>query len=376
MHASAKTAILVVNAGSSSIKFALFDMKLAEILSGSATEIGGNGQLRIAAQTEFARFTDHRSALNLILEKLDEYGMRPDMLAAAAHRVVHGGAHLTASCRISPQTRHEISRCSALAPLHNPANLEAIDALSTLAPDLPQFASFDTAFHATNPIEATDYALPRPLCNAGIRRYGFHGISYAALVDNYQKPLPKRLLALHLGNGASLCAIHDGKSVATTMGYSPVSGLVMGTRVGDIDANAVLALTAQHGIDAARDILNRQSGLLALAGTSDLRAILASDTAKAVKHFTYWITRHAGSMIAAMGGLDGIAFTGGIGENAAPIRAAVMQGLAWTGLQFDPASNAAEHQILHTAQSAVSAHIVPAREERQIAKEALYLLHH
>jgi acetate kinase len=282
-------------------------------------------------------------------------------LTAAAHRVVHGGAELTATCRIDAGVLALIEACVPLAPLHNPANLAAIRALAALAPDLPQFASFDTAFHATNPEVARRYALPAQVEAAGIRRYGFHGLSYAAIVRKVQQisdiGLPNRLLALHLGNGASICAIRGGRSVATTMGYSPLDGLTMGTRSGGIDGNAVLRLAELHGIAGAARILNRESGLLGLGGASDMRALHGAGTAAArfaVAHFCYWAVRHAGSMIAAMGGLDAVAFTGGIGENDAFVRGEILRGLAFV---------AAGKPVF----------VIAAEEERQIAMEVLAL---
>ncbi|MBS1304313.1 acetate kinase [Loktanella sp. SALINAS62] len=346
--------ILVLNTGSSSVKSALFDTDLRQIAHFSATEV-----------------TDHASAIAVML---DDYTARGHRLTAAAHRVVHGGDSLTAPQRITAALRTEIARLIPLAPLHNPAHLTGIDAVTALAPDLPQVAVFDTAFHATNPRVATAYALPDT--GHGLRRYGFHGISYQGLVAGLD-PLPPRLLALHLGNGASLCAIRDGHSVATTMGYSPLEGLTMGTRSGSIDPNAVLRLARDLGIDETADLLNRRSGLLGLAGSSDMRTLTTRDDRAArfaIGHFTYWAVRHAGSMIAAMGGLDGIAFTGGIGENDVAVRAAIMDGLGYMGLRFDPTANATGASVLHTDTSAVTARIVPATEERTIARAAQKVL--
>ena len=333
--------LLVVNAGSSSIKVALFD-GMTELRSGRALEIAADG---------------HAAALDSLLAQGFGCG-----LTAAAHRVVHGGAVLTAPCRIDAGVLAGIEACVPLAPLHNPANLVAIRALAASMPDLPQYACFDTGFHATNPAVATRYALPVAASALGLRRYGFHGISFAALVRKVKEISgdvgPRRLLALHLGNGASLCAIADGRSVATTMGYSPLDGLTMGTRSGGIDGNAVLRLAEVHGIAAAARILNRESGLLALGGSSDLRALQAAGTAAArfaVQHFCYWAVRHAGSMIAAMGGLDALAFTGGIGENDAGVRGEILKGLDWI---------AAGKPVW----------IIPAEEERQIVIEVLALI--
>lgn len=332
--------LLVVNAGSSSVKVSLFEGDI-ELRRGLASEIGAQG---------------HEAALAGFLA--DGFGAG---LKAAAHRVVHGGAGLTAPCRLTDATIAAIEACVPLAPLHNPAHLVGIRAMAKLLPDLAQYASFDTGFHASNPEVALAYALPAAERARGIRRYGFHGISYAGLVRHLRATvpagLPKRLLGLHLGNGASLCAMVDGVSVATTMGYSPLEGLTMGTRSGSIDGNAVLRLAELHGIDGATRILNRESGLLGLGGSSDMRALQAAGTPEAGfarAHFAYWVQRHAGSMMAAMGGLDAIAFTGGIGENDAEMRAQILKGLAWAGQ--------------------VPAYVVAAEEERTIAIEAQALM--
>jgi acetate kinase len=312
---------------------------------------------------------------------LAQMGVGASDLTAAAHRVVHGGVGLIRACKITPAVLDAIRGCIPLAPLHNPANLSGIEGVAELAPDLPQFASFDTAFHATNPQVAVRYALPESDQNRGLRRYGFHGLSYASIVrkvkEKSQYNPPERLLALHLGNGASLCAIRDGQSVATTMGYSPLDGLTMGTRAGSIDGNAVLRLAEVHGITGAGRILNHASGLLALGGHSDMRGLHGAGTPEAefaVQHFIYWATRHAGSMIAAMQGLDAIAFTGGIGENDAKVRAGIVQGLGWIGAVIDADANAAGAHTLHKAASAVAIWTVPAEEERQIALEATELM--
>jgi acetate kinase len=366
--------MLVVNAGSSSIKVVLFGADLVRRGAASVTEIGGAAQIGGRA----CAAPDHHAALALCLA---EMGVTPGRLAAAAHRVVHGGADLQAPCRITPEIEAQIEACIPLAPLHNPANLTAIRALADLAPGLPQYASFDTAFHATNPEVALRYALPPAAEALGLRRYGFHGISYASIVARWPAltggPVPRRLLALHLGNGASVCAIRDGASVATSMGYSPLDGLTMGTRTGGIDGNAVLRLAKVHGIDGASRILNRDSGLLGLGGASDMRALHAAGTDEArfaIAHFCYWAVRHAGSMIAAMGGLDAVAFTGGIGENDAVVRAGITAGLGWTGLQVDADRNARGAVQLQNDASRVSVWLVPADEERHIAAEALELI--
>lgn len=347
---------LIVNAGSSSLKLKVFDGE-TEVGSALVAEIGPEG---------------HREAM---ARGLAEAGVPVARLTAAAHRVVHGGAGLTATCRVTPEVLRQIEACVPLAPLHNPGNLVGIRAVAALAPDLPQYAAFDTAFHATNPELATTYALPKVERERGLRRYGFHGISFAALVRilRARGEVPGRLLACHLGNGCSLAAIRDGRSVATTMGYSPLDGLTMGTRTGGIDGNAVLRLAELHGIDRAGAILNRESGLLGLAGASDLRALHAAGTAEArfaLEHFAYWAVRHAGSMVAAMGGLDAVVFTGGIGENDAWMRNEILSGLAFLGVSPDPAANSRNDKVLQDATSRVVILVVPADEERQIALEA------
>ncbi len=333
---------LIVNAGSSSVKLVAFDEALAEVGRVAVDRVGAGGP------------ADHGVALE---EGLRQLAVPIEALTAAAHRVVHGGAR-QASARLTEAVRDEIAACAALAPLHNPANLLGIAAVARLAPGLPQYVSFDTAFHATNPEVAVTYGLPLAERQRGLRRYGFHGISYAAVVRKVQEirrnGWPKRLLAFHLGNGASACAILNGRSVATTMGYSPLDGLTMGTRGGGMDPGVVLDLAARHGVEGAARILNRESGLLGLGGSPDMRELRAAATpeaAFAIDHFCYWATRHAGSLIAAMGGLDAIAFTGGIGENDAQVRARILAGLDWI---------AGDVEVL----------VIPADEERQIALEA------
>lgn len=369
--------ILVVNAGSSSIKFAVFDAGFQRVLSGMAADIPGKGRLKVGGAESPAQFDDYSSALNLMFELLAERGIHLTQLRAAAHRVVHGGASLAAPCAITPAIRTEIANAAALAPLHNPANLAAIDAIAARAPDLPQFASFDTGFHTTNSPEARTYSLPIAWRNKGLQRYGFHGISFSALVDNHPKPLPARLLACHLGNGASLCAIKNGISCATTMGFSPVSGLSMGSRTGDIDAMAVLAIADELGVEETRKLLNYKSGLNALAGNNNMRSLLASDeidASFAVSHFIHWAVQHAGAMIATLGGLDAVAFTGGIGENAPDIRAGILDGLGWLGIKYSTELNLENARKLHSLDSAVQVYIVPADEELRIAQSAAALM--
>jgi acetate kinase len=363
------------------VKVSLFDADLTERLSGRVTEIGGAARIEVGALTGARVVPDHAAALALVFEAMDEAGVPVASLTAAAHRVVHGGAALVAPRRITPEVVAGIEDCVPLAPLHNPANLTAIRALERLVPGLPQYASFDTAFHATNPEVARRYALPTEAAALGLRRYGFHGISYASLVrkvqENALNEMPRRLLAFHLGNGASACAILDGQSVASTMGYSPLDGLTMGTRAGTIDGNAVLRLAEVHGVAGASRILNRDSGLLGLGGASDMRVLHRAGTAEAsfaIDHFCYWALRHAGSLIAAMGGLDAIAFTGGIGENDAHVRAEILRGLDWAGVAFDDAANQRNGKALHAEGASVAIWTVVAEEERQIAQEAFAVM--
>ncbi len=374
--------ILVLNAGSSSIKFAVFDGEMTDTITGIAEGIGGASQLKIGDSRTDIPFVDHKSALNAVLEVLQERGISAADLRAAAHRVVHGGAKLSAPVKVTPEIRAEISSCTPLAPLHNPHNLAAIDVLAEIAPNLPQFVSFDTAFHTTNPEVATRYAIPKMMETKGIRRYGFHGLSYASLVrmlpEVSREKLPSRVLAFHLGNGASLCAIKNGQSIATTMGYSPLDGLTMGTRSGGIDANAVLRLVEDNGLDRTKAILNHESGLLGLSGgKSDMRNLMvdpSADSAFAIEHFCYWSLRHAGSLIAAMEGVDAIAFTGGIGENALGVRARILRGLEWLGVRMDPDANHRGKARLHAESSKVAVWVVPAQEEKMIALDAASLM--
>lgn len=349
--------ILVLNAGSSSLKIEVFDEGLGSIVSGRVTNLGTAGELRLGAGTKPVETRNHAEALQLMLSALADAGYPLMAFAAAAHRVVHGGTILTRPARLTPTAIAAIESVIPLAPLHNPNNLAGIYALQKLAPDLPQYCSFGTAFHATNPDVATRYAIPQTHHDAGIRRFGFHGLSYANMVADFGDALPAHLLAFHLGNGASLCAIHKGKSIATSMGYSPLSGLTMGTRSGDIDGAAVLRISKSLGEDETDRMLNEVSGLQALAGDNNMQMLLKRDDEAArfaITHFCYWAARHAGSAVVAMGGLDAVAFTGGIGENAAPIRDQIMAMLSCFGT--------------------VPVHVIAADEEKQIARDALALI--
>jgi acetate kinase len=349
--------ILVLNAGSSSLKVEVFDDALTPFIAGRVTNLGTHGQIKLGENTQDVETRNHAQALDLMIAALDKAGFPITGFTAAAHRIVHGGAVLTAPARLTPPVIATIESVVPLAPLHNPNNLAGIYALQAVAPDLPQYCSFGTAFHATNPDVATRYAIPQTHHDAGIRRYGFHGLSYANMVADFGDALPKRLLALHLGNGASLCAIHHGQSIATSMGYSPLSGLTMGTRSGDIDGAAVLRISKALGEDETDRMLNKNAGLKALAGDNNMKTLLERDDDAArfaVDHFCYWAARHAGSAIVAMGGLDAVAFTGGIGKNAQAIRDKIMGHLSCFG--------------------DVPIHVIAADEEKQIARDALALI--
>ncbi len=323
------SATLVVNAGSSSLKLAV---------------IGADGGRRAQARAE----GDAVAALPGLLARLG------DLPGRAAHRIVHGGGR-EAATRLDAAAIAELEAVAWMAPLHVPPALAIVRALARAAPGIEQIAVFDTAFHATLPPEERDYALPEAERARGLRRYGFHGISYAGLVEALRArgALPDRLVALHLGSGASVCAIRDGRSVATSMGFSPTSGLPMGTRAGDVDAMAVLDLARRHGIDGAADLLNRASGMRGLGGAADMRH--AGEAARG--HFAHHAARHAGAMIACLGGCDALAFTGGIGQNDGEMRRAILSRLAFAGPRPD-------------GTGPVPAHVVPADEEATIARLA------
>ncbi|MGL6096184.1 MAG: acetate/propionate family kinase, partial [Fimbriiglobus sp.] len=290
-----------------------------------------------------------RAALDVVAKKFPG-----EPLAAVGHRVVHGGDRFTAPVRVTPAVLAELDTLTPLAPLHEPANLAGIRAVAEQLPAVPQVACFDTAFHATMPLAERMFGLPRRYFDAGIRRYGFHGLAYESVVGTLRDrgDLPARLIACHLGNGASLCAIRDGKSVATTMGFTPLDGLVMGTRAGSLDPGVVLYLERHDGLtpDAVGALLSRESGLLGVSGVSaDMRDLLASPdprAAEAVELFCYRVVRDIGAMAAALGGADAIAFSGGIGENAGEIRDRITARLGWLG---------------------AAVHVVPADEEAVIA---------
>jgi acetate kinase len=384
---SATGCVVVLNAGSSSIKFALYDSSHdgALLFRGQVERIGVGPHLeardadgRVVAEKKWPDGAlDHRGATAEIMSLGQELlAGRP--VLAFGHRVVHGGTKFAAPVRIDRAIVSELESLVPLAPLHQPHNLAPIAAIMDAAPHLPQIACFDTAFHRRQPALAQEFALPRELTAGGVRRYGFHGLSYDFVTNRLRATQPAlargRLVIAHLGNGASLCAIHDGRSVASTMGFTALDGLMMGTRAGALDPGVLLYLAQQRGMSfaAIEDLLYRKSGLLGVSGiSSDMRTLRASKTPEAreaIDLFVYRIVREVGSLAAALGGIDGIVFTAGIGENDAATRAEIVEGCRWLGVTLDSARNRAGEGRISAAGAAVFAWIVPTDEERVIAQ--------
>ncbi|WP_067734339.1 acetate/propionate family kinase [Novosphingobium naphthalenivorans] len=386
--------ILTLNAGSSSIKFAIFSASGSSegraVAEGKAVNIGSAGtNLAVhdgAGTRLLSRDYAEDAGEDLVLQDLlawieSHFG---GTLAAAGHRVVHGGPRFHAPCRVTADLIGELAKLVPLAPLHQPHNLAPIRVLARDFPALAQFACFDTGFHADNAPLATTFAIPRELTGQGIRRYGFHGISYeyiASCLPDYLGDVAEgRVVMAHLGNGASLCAMHHRRSVATTMGFTALDGLMMGTRCGTIDPGVLIYLMQEKGMSAqaVSDMLYHDCGLLGVSGISnDMHTLLASpapEAREAVDLFVYRIVRELGSLVAALGGLDALVFTGGIGEHAAPVRAAVCRQAAWLGLTLDEAANAAHGPKITTDGSLVPALAVPTDEDRMIARHCLTLL--
>jgi acetate kinase len=355
--------ILILNAGSSSLKFALFDTEpLKETVRGQISGIGARPMLEFGGdRRELPSGTAFHEGLELVRNLLEDHGFPAKTLAGIGHRIVHGGERYVSPIIVSDGVLEALDGLRRFAPLHLPFGLGVLRMARTMIPGVPHVACFDTAFHATQPDVATRLPLPKEYRDKGYRRYGFHGLNYAhvihALPEMTGKPLPHRLLAAHLGSGASMCAILDGKSVATTMGFSTADGLVMGTRTGSIDPGVIVALLRDEHmtLDQLEDLLYRRSGLLGLSGISaDMRDLLASkDKAarEAVDYYCYSAARHAASLVPALGGLDAVVFTGGIGEHAEPIRRAIINHLGWLKVPAD------------------HIHVVPANEEFTIARE-------
>ncbi|MCB1643255.1 MAG: acetate/propionate family kinase, partial [Xanthomonadales bacterium] len=323
----------------------------------------------------------HPAALECLLDWLQRRLDGP--LTAVGHRVVHGGQHYAEPVRIDTTVLAELSALVPLAPLHQPHNLAPIRQLAEQHPELPQVACFDTAFHRSLPPLARRFGLPHALHQAGVQRYGFHGLSYEYLSQALQTVDPVaangRCVLLHLGNGASLCATRAGSSVHTSMGFSALDGLIMGTRCGRLDPGVVLHLQRQGmSADEIEALLYRQSGLLGVSGiASDMRTLLASEAPaalEAVALYCQQIQLELGMAVAALGGLDAIVFSAGVGEHAAPIRAAVLEGAGWLGVQLDPAANARHGPRLTLAESPVRAWVIPTDEEGMIARHTRRLV--
>jgi len=386
-------AILTLNAGSSSLKIGLFRVVRA-------------GQLELAVRAEVEELATTprflaRSATGAVLEQLNwprtagnfsllaeqvvawaARHLGTDRLRAVGHRIVHGSSAHVSPELVTPHLIAVLDRMIPLAPLHLPQNLAPIRAIAAAYPELPQVACFDTAFHHGMPPVATRFALPAKYEAEGVRRFGFHGLSYEYIVGRLRDVSPRladgRVIVAHLGNGASLCAMRSGRSIDTTMGFSVLDGLVMGTRPGTLDAGVVLYLQRHYrmSVDDVENLLYRRSGLLGVSGGigSDMRTLLASPepaARAAVELFVYRIAREAGGLASSLGGLDGIVFTGGIGEHSVPIRAAVAERLAWLGTKLDDPANADNRALLSTIDSRVEVRIIPTDEETMIASHTL-----
>jgi acetate kinase len=383
-------ALLTINAGSSSLKFALFSLDDEAAgpqrrYRGLVANIGGRGGFTVRdAQGDTvadsgAVAADHEQALAMTLDWCRE-ALGGESLQAVGHRVVHGGERYFAPVRVDGTVLDELRRYESLAPLHQPHNIRAMAALARTHPELPQVACFDTAFHHTQSRLAADFALPRALAQAGIRRYGFHGLSYeyiaGVLPTHLGEAAEGRVVVAHLGNGASLCAMAGRRSVATTMGLTPLDGLMMGTRCGALDPGVVLYLQQQRGMDVAEvaTLLNEQSGLLGVSGiSSDMHTLLQSEdpeAKEAIALFVYRVGRELGSMAAALGGIDALVFCAGIGERAAAVREAILRQAAWLGFDLDPEANRRHGPRITRAQSAASAWVIPTDEEQVIASHA------
>jgi acetate kinase len=377
--------ILVINAGSSSIKFAVWPQAEPDgsaMLQGEIAHIGHNPQFsaRNAAGEALTDWKpeggDQTSLLRGLVDWIGSHtaGSR---LVAAGHRVVHGGTKFSAPVAVDDVVMRELEALIPLAPLHQPHNLAAIRSLAAAHPHLPQVACFDTAFHRGQADVATRFALPRKFHDAGIRRYGFHGLSYDYVTRTLARKAPGlaigRVVIAHLGSGASLCAVHNGLSIDSTMGFTALDGLPMGTRCGSLDPGVLLFLLGQ-GItpDALQHLLYERSGLLGVSGgiSNDMQELLASDqpeAAQAVDLFVYRVVREIAAMAACMGGIDGLVFTGGIGEHATEVRERICRGCAWLGIELDPAANAIGTDRISTRLGHPVAWVIPTNEAQMIA---------
>ncbi|MDH2385015.1 acetate/propionate family kinase [Bradyrhizobium sp. CER78] len=387
--------ILVVNAGSSSVKFQIFavdgEARLQRQIKGQMDGIGSRPRLRAAATNgdpladrayPIERVPDVTAALEVAgIWLKDELRINP---IAVGHRVVHGGPEYDRPVRIDHGVVARLEKFVPLAPLHQPYNLAPIRSLLTNRPDLPQVACFDTAFHRTHGALADHYAVPFLLYAEGVRRYGFHGLSYEYIAKTLRQVAPEvangRVIVAHLGNGASMCAMKDGRSVESTMGFTALDGLPMGTRPGQIDPGVVLYLIARKGMSAAdvQTFLYRDCGLKGMSGISnDMRELLASEDPHAILAIEYFVHRiglHAGMLAAALQGIDAFVFTAGIGENSAGIRARIGEKLSWLGVELDAAENARHARLISRPGSRIPVYVVPTDEELMIAQHTVVLL--
>ncbi len=390
--------VLVINAGSSSLKYQLLNSGNGDVLAkGGAERIGLNDALIKHTRNGGDAVTlpvdmpNHKVAVQAVLTVLtsEEHGVIKSMseIDAVGHRVVHGGEKFSTSVLITPEVKRAIRACYDLAPLHNPANMTGIEACEEAMPGVPQVAVFDTAFHQTMPAKAYMYALPYELYEKhGIRRYGFHGTSHGYVSRRAAEILGKpydsmKIITCHLGNGSSVSAIRNGRCIDTSMGLTPLAGICMGTRCGDIDPTIVTFLMEKENLDtrAVGDLMNKQSGVAGISGvSSDFRDLYAAAgeghkrASLALDMFKYQCRKLIGSYAAAMGGVDAVVFTAGIGENTADIRLGACEGLGYMGIQIDPYKNAAiraREAIVSTDDSPVKVLVVPTNEELAIAKE-------
>ena len=391
--------VLVINAGSSSLKYQLIDMETEAVLAkGLCERIGIDGHLKhtplVGGKPVFNEdiaLPTHSEAIAAVIDKLtsEEYGVVKSMseIDAVGHRVVHGGEKFACSVRITDEVMKALEDCTPFAPLHNPANITGINACTAvMGKDVPQVAVFDTAFHQTMPAKAFTYAVPYEYYkNDGIRRYGFHGTSHryvsARCAELMGKPIEElKLISCHMGNGSSICAIDGGKSVDTSMGFTPLVGLPMGTRCGDLDPGVMQFIMNKYGmnIDEMLNVLNKKSGVLGISGVSsdfrdlDKAAEEGNERAQlALDMFHYWVAKVVGSYVAAMNGVDAIIFTAGVGENSSYTRAAICEYFGYLGVKIDPEANAKRGQdiMISTPDSKVKVYVLPTNEELVIARD-------
>jgi len=379
--------ILALNAGSSSLKFALYEKResLPLLLKGSIASLNANPRLRLSGREEPVRQRDlgvgpldTGTAVEIAADEIRSV-IGISRLETVGHRIVHGGRTFTSPVFLDDDVVEELRRLIPLAPIHQPQNLEIVERAKKLFPGAAQVGCFDTAFHAGRPAVARTYGLPRELSESGIQSYGFHGVSYAYISSELRKLYGPasggKVIVAHLGSGASLCAMLDGKSVATTMGFSPLDGLVMSTRCGALDPGVILYLLLERGMRAEEvaSLLYHRSGLLGISGiTGDMQWLLESNSPEArgaVDAFVYRAGREIGSLAAALGGLDTFVFTAGIGENSSEIREKIVQSASWLGIKIDPERNARHERWIQARGSAVDVLVLPTDEEGSIVEE-------